>query len=245
MNRILFEPDEIGPDCRCTFGGVRAEHVRAILHGTVGQSLKTGVVGGAVGTSVIEAVTPESVTVLCRHDRAALPAWCDLMLAPPRPRVLKRLLPQLATLGIGRLHLVGAAKVEKAFWGAQLLKPALYRPLLIEGLMQGAVATALPEIVQIRNFARWMEDGFEASFAGQDFRIAAHPQTAAENENDPAVSTAPNSRPVFAVGPEGGWTDAETALLSAHGFRLCTLGPRILKTETAVVALLSRFMPLR
>ena len=57
MNRILFEASEISNGC-ATFGGVRAEHVLNVLHGEVGQMLKTGVVNGRVGTSRIEAIEP-------------------------------------------------------------------------------------------------------------------------------------------------------------------------------------------
>lgn len=261
MNRILFEPAEIGPDCRAVFGGVRAEHVRTVLKGTVGQILKTGVIGGEIGQSVIEAISQESVTVQCTHDRPPLPPWCDLVLAPPRPRAMKRLLPHLATIGVRRVFLVGAEKVEKAFWGAQLLKPEIYRPLLVEGLMQGAVSTEPPEIRQVRNFKRWLDSGdFERDFPEQDKRIVAHPYsmgTVPEGTvgTDPegivgtvpegAVGTDPGNMgtvPVFAIGPEGGWTDAEVAMLEAHGFTRYALGSRILKTETAAIALLSRFL---
>ena len=241
MNRILLEPNEIGADGRAVLCGVRAEHVRSVLHGTAGQPLKTGVLGGAVGVSVIEAVTPTSVAVRCVHDQAPLPPWCDLVLAPPRPRVLKRLLPQLATLGVRRLFLVGAEKVEKAFWGAQLLKPEIYRPLLTEGLMQGAVSTQPPEIHLEKRFAKWVSDGdFEKDFENQPFRMVAHPG----NISTLATFSIPSSGtvPVFAIGPEGGWTDSEVVLLEAHGFVRHSLGPRILKTETATIALLSRFM---
>ena len=237
MNRILLEPNEIGAEDRAVLGGVRAEHVRSVLHGTVGQPLKTGVVGGKIGVSVIEAVTPTEIVVRCVHDQAPLPPWCDLVLAPPRPRVMKRLLPQLATLGVRRLFLVGAEKVEKAFWGAQLLKPEIYRPLLIEGLMQGAVSTQLPEIHQEKRFAKWLSDGdFAKNFENQPFRVVAHPPLPG------TVPTASGTVPVFAIGPEGGWTDGEVALLEAQGFVRHSLGPRILKTETATIALLSRFM---
>ena len=251
MNRILLEPNEIGAENRAVLGGVRAEHVRSVLHGTVGQPLKTGVVGGKVGVSVIEAVTPTSVAVRCVHDQVSLQPWCDLVLAPPRPRVLKRLLPQLATLGVRRLFLVGAEKVEKAFWGAQLLKPEIYRPLLIEGLMQGAVSTQLPEIHQEKRFLKWLSDGdFAKNFEYQLFRIVAHPPL--PGTVPPVSGTVPTASgtvptvlgtvPVFAIGPEGGWTDQEVALLEAQGFVRHSLGPRILKTETATIALLSRFM---
>ena len=238
MNRILFEESELAADGRATFCGVRAEHVRTILHGEVGQALKTGVVDGPIGTGVIERIDGETVTVRCVHDREALPPWIDLILAPPRPRVMKRLLPQLAAMGVGRLVLVGAAKVEKAFWGAQLLKEEVYRPLLVDGLMQ-AGTTALPTIQLERGFGRWLEGGrFEEQFAGQSDRIVAHPDPQATNH---APRT--TSRPVLAIGPEGGWTDDEVVRLEAHGFRRMSLGPRILRTDTATIALLARLMP--
>ena len=267
MNRILFNAEELDADGRATFGGVRAEHVLTVLHGEVGQTLKTGVVNGPIGTGVIERIDGEMVTVKCVHDREAPPPWIDLILAPPRPRAMKRLLPQLAAMGVGRIVLVGAAKVEKAFWGAQLLKEAIYRPLLVDGLMQ-AGTTALPTIQIERAFGRWLEGGrFEEQFGGQKDRIVAHPSSISKVDNDP---NAPNDlndpndpndlndlndpndpkglksamdRPIIAIGPEGGWTDDEVARLEAHGFRRMSLGPRILRTDTATIALLARLMP--
>ncbi len=242
MNRILFEASELDADGRATFGGVRAEHVRTILHGEVGQPLKTGVVNGPIGTGVIERIDGETVTVRCVHDREALPPWIDLILAPPRPRVMKRLLPQLAAMGVGRIVLVGAAKVEKAFWGAQLLKEEVYRPLLVDGLMQ-AGTTALPTIQIERAFGRWLEDGrFEEQFAGQQVRIVAHPDLQSTSHEPRTTSHEPlaTNRQLLAIGPEGGWTDDEVARLEAHEFRRMSLGPRILRTDTATIALLAR-----
>ena len=173
MNRIIFEKAEIAEDGTATFGGARAEHVLAVLHGTVGQMLKTGVVDGPVGTSIIEAITrlppdpatglPQGrITVRTSHAAAPIPPWIDLILAPPRPRAFKRLLPQLAALGIRRIVLVGAEKVEKAFWGAQVLKPEIYRPLFLDGLMQAGV-TAMPELSIEKSFRRYALNGHLAS----------------------------------------------------------------------------------
>jgi len=255
MNRILFNADELDADGHATFGGVRAEHVLTILHGEVGQTLKTGVVDGLIGMGVIERIEGEMVTVKCVHDREAPPPWIDLVLAPPRPRAMKRLLPQLAAMGVGRIVLVGAAKVEKAFWGAQLLKEEIYRPLLVDGLMQ-AGTTALPTIQIERAFGRWLEGGrFEEQFGGQNDRIVAHPSGISKVDKvlndvkDPKDLKDPNDlksamgRPVLAIGPEGGWTDDEVSRLEAHGFRRMSLGPRILRTDTATIALLARLMP--
>ena len=110
MNRIPFEKSEI-VDGLATFGGERAEHVLSFLHGEVGQALKTGEVDGPIGTSVIERIDGRTVTVRVSHGEPSLAPWCDIVLAPPRPRAMKRLMPQLATLGAGRIFLVGAKKV--------------------------------------------------------------------------------------------------------------------------------------
>ena len=63
MNRILFEKDEIVSGI-ATFGGARAEHVMNVLHGEIGQRLKTGEINGPIGTSVISGISrlPSSVS---------------------------------------------------------------------------------------------------------------------------------------------------------------------------------------
>ena len=242
MNRILFESGEIA-DGIATFGGERAAHVLEVLHGEVGQTLKTGEVDGKIGTSEIVEITrgagdqgPVIRAKVC-HDRESLRPWVDVVLAPPRPRVMKRLLPQLAAMGVGRIVLVGAKKVEKDFWGATLLKEENYRPLLIDGLMQ-AGTSILPELVCRRAFRRFVADELDAMFPASR-RIVAHPHRG-EGTKGAEGSKGAAGRPLLAVGPEGGWTDDEVELLEAKGFRRYSLGPRILRTDTAVIALLAR-----
>ena len=258
MNRILFDLGEIH-DGRVTFSDVRAEHVLTVLHGEVGQTLKTGVLDGPIGTSVIERIEGGAVTVRCTHETPSLPPWIDLILAPPRPRVMKRLLPQLASLGVRRIVLVGAEKVEKAFWGAQLLKEEIYWPLLVDGLQQ-AGTTAVPTIDVFKSFKRFVENKLDLYFGGQSLRIVAHPAAAAtsaaapvnlrgqspefggQSPEFPCGARGARALPVLAVGPEGGWTDEEVVWLEGKGFARMSLGPRILRTDTALIALLSRLM---
>ena len=242
MNRILFEVAEIN-DGIAEIGDVRAEHILKILHGEIGQEIKVGVVDGRIGSGrILEVSARDSkVKISLTVEKNPLPSWCDLILAPPRPRVMKRLLPQLATLGVGRIFLVGAKKVEKDFWGATLLKEANYRPLLIDGLMQGGVATELPRLETRRNFRKFLKEEIETLFPATE-RYVAHPY-GEEAERNGGDGRGGGGRRVFAVGPEGGWTEEEVSLLEAHGFRRLSLGKRILRTDTALVALLSRFLP--
>ncbi len=228
-------------DGLAVFSGVRAAHVMTVLHGEVGQVLKTGEVDGLIGTSEILGIQKDgadawTITARVSHTEASLAPWVDLILAPPRPRVMKRLLPQLASLGVGRIILVGAKKVEKDFWGATLLKPENYRPLLIDGLMQAGTST-LPTLEIRRNFRKFLEDELDGMFPSSE-RLLAHPYGDGRLGGD--ASPDPSARLLLAVGPEGGWTEDELARLEAKGFRRYSLGKRILRTDTAVVALLAR-----
>ena len=247
MNRILFETDEIR-DGIATFGGERAEHVLNVLHGEVGQILKTGEIDGLIGTSEIlsieqsEQSNNHKISVRCTHDQRSIAPWIDLILAPPRPRVMKRLLPQLATMGVGRIFLVGAKKVEKDFWGATLLKPENYRPLLIDGLMQ-AGTSILPTLETRRNFRKFVKEELDTLFPNSS-RIIAHPygDLAFSKFETTTVDLDLRPRPLLAIGPEGGWTDDEVSLLEEHGFARYSLGSRILRTDTATIALLAQLM---
>ena len=262
MNRVLLESAEIAEGV-ATFGGARAEHVRNVLHGTVGQVIRTGELNGKIGTGEIVEITERQVTVRIRHTDEPLGPWVDLILAPPRPRILKRLLPQLATLGVGRIFLVGAQKVEKDFWGATLLKEENYRPLFVDGLMQGCVSSLLPTVETRRNFRRFVADELDALFPTAT-RLVAHPYAVEAKPSDCGrdrpvppekggfgedAGGTRLSRPgldgrlLLAIGPEGGWTDEEVELLEAHGFVRHSLGARILRTDTATLALLARLMP--
>jgi len=249
MNRILFEKDEIVNGV-VTFGGVRAEHVLNVLHGEVGQILKTGEVNGPIGTSEIvgiddggplDSCNGPRITVRVSHGETSLAPWVDVILAPPRPRVMKRLLPQMAAMGVGRIILVGAEKVEKDFWGATLLKEENYRPLLIDGLMQCGTSI-LPTIETWKSFNRYMREGLPAMT--HQTRIIAHPYES-ESKEKSTLGLRPvsmDSRVLLAIGPEGGWTDAEVEKLEQAGFIRYSLGARILRTDTATIALLAQLM---
>ena len=254
MNRILFEKSEIR-DGIATFGGERAEHVMNVLHGEVGQVLKTGEIDGPIGTSEILSIEQSNnfqIAVRCSHTEKSILPWVDLILAPPRPRVMKRLLPQLASLGVGRIFLVGAKKVEKDFWGATLLKPENYRPLLIDGLMQ-AGTSILPALETRRNFRKFVREELDTLWP-ESKRIVAHPYTVPDASSRRGAVTAYSlasastrgrvgyDNLLLAIGPEGGWTDEEVALLEEHGFSRYSLGSRILRTDTATVALLAQLM---
>jgi RsmE family RNA methyltransferase len=239
MNRILFEKSEI-TDGVAEFSGERAAHIVEVLHSEVGDTVKTGELDGKIGTGVVKKIeSVESkdgngyvIRLELSHTGESLQPWADLILAPPRPRVFKRLLPQLAAMGVGDIVLVGAKKVEKAFWGATVLKEENYRPLLVDGLMQSGT-TIVPRLELRRNFVRFIREELDSLYPDST-RIVAHPY------NAEPIGEPPQGRLLIAIGPEGGWTDEEVELLKSKGFQCRSLGGRILRTDTATIALLAK-----
>ena len=235
MNRILFEPEELLPDGSVVLTDARAQHIRSVLRGAPGRVIKSGTVNGLAGTSRIADLTEDRVRLVPTHAEPAAEPWFDLLLAVPRPKVLKRLWPQLAALGVGRIVLLNAYKVEKFYFSSQWLDPAHYRPLLIEGLTQ-AGTTRLPEVEICPRFKPFVEDELDSRFAGS-LRLLAHPGPRSSFAEVRAACE--EARPLLAVGPEGGWTDYERDALQARGFRVFSLGERTLRKDTACIALIS------
>ncbi len=232
MNRILFDADEIRADGTVELCGAIAGHVLKVLRAEVGSTLKTGTVDGLAGMSRVVAVAGRSVTLAPDHQTATPDPWLDLLLAVPRPKVLKRLWAQLAALGVGRIVLINARRVEKCYFDSHWVDPVSYRPLLLEGLMQAGL-TKMPEVLVRRRFKPFVEDELDVLFPSA-CRLVAHPgvrtQSCGNNQS---------GRPLLAVGPEGGWSGYELDLLRTCGFRDFSLGERILRTDTACIALIA------
>lgn len=234
MNRILFEPEEIAPDGTVTLAGdERASHILRVLGAKPGQVLRTGTINGRAGTSLVLEADERAVRLRAEHSQELPEPWLDLLLAAPRPKALKRLWPQLAALGVGRVVVINAAKVEKCYFSSQWLDPRHVRPLLVEGLMQ-AGTTRLPDVLVRPRFKPFVEDELDELFSGQS-KLLAHPGPRTERLDGEALGR----RPVLAVGPEGGWTEYELRMLRGRGFAPFSLGGRTLRTDTACVALVS------
>jgi RsmE family RNA methyltransferase len=174
---------------------------------------------------------------LCCTFEAAIPPRprVDVLLALPRPKVMRRLWAQLAAIGVGRIILTNAERVERNYFDTHVLDPDCYRPLLIEGLQQ-ARDTRLPEVSIHRQFKVLVEDNLDALFrCGR--RFVADP--AATTAVTDAMQQRCDERVLLAIGPEGGWNAFELNLLVRHGFQPVGIGARTLRTDTACIALLS------
>jgi RsmE family RNA methyltransferase len=235
MNLILLESGELDADRTVTLGDGRATHLLEVLKVSPGQAVRVGVLDGPAGLATVTAIADRRVSMQCRfEDGIAGRPPVDLLLALPRPKVLRRLWAQLAALGVGRIMLTNAARVERPYFDTHVIEPAGYRPLLIEGLQQ-ARDTRLPEVSIHRQF-RILVEGHLDTLSPDCLRVVADPSATTGVRE--VLAGRPGRRVLVAVGPEGGWNAFELALLESHGFERVGLGPRTLRVDTACLALL-------
>ncbi|HJW33306.1 MAG TPA: 16S rRNA (uracil(1498)-N(3))-methyltransferase [Holophagaceae bacterium] len=233
MNLLILEAgDLIAPD-RARVTGRRLVHAREILKAQGGTTLRAGLLGGAMGRAQVAKLDEEGLELALAWDEAP-PAKLPLtlLLALPRPKVLNRVLASAASLGVARLVLLNAWKVEKAYWKSPRMEPANLREQLILGLEQ-ARDTALPDLQVERLFKPFVEDRLPHLLAGATGFVA----DPTGEEPCPRGLSGPT---VLAVGPEGGWIPSELESLRRAGLRGIHLGPRILRTETALASLIGR-----
>jgi RsmE family RNA methyltransferase len=243
MNVLLLEPGElddrgraqvVAPD-RARVIDRRLTHVRTVHRAGVGDTLRVGVIGGRLGRATIVRLDAGGLELDVRleHDPPA-PLPLALVLALPRPKVVRRVLQGIAALGVKRVVLVGAWRVERSYWESPRLDAAAIRDDLVLGLEQSG-DTVLPEVALRRRFRPFVEDELPA-LAAKTRKLVAHPEADA---GCPRAVAAPIT---LAIGPDGGFNAFEVELLATAGFEPVSLGPRVLRVEHAVPALVGRLL---
>ncbi len=229
---LLYPEDLVAPDRACLTGR-RLLHVREVHRAKVGEDLVVGLLNGNMGKGRVLRLDDGLLDLALSLDQAP-PAKLPLTLvvALPRPKVLNRVVAAAASLGTARIVLLNAWKVEKAYWSSPKLQPESLRQQLFLGLEQ-ARDTVLPELRLARLFRPFVEDELPGLLGGGT-GLLAHPGTDAA----PSSLLMPLT---LAIGPEGGWIEAEVQSLVNAGMRPLDLGPRILRTETALAALVGKF----
>jgi len=233
VNLLLLEEADFVSADRVVLADRRFTHMQDIHRVAVGDTLRVGRINGLMGKATVQRLEPHEAELEVSFDQqppAKLPL--TLVLAVPRPKMLRRLFQTVATLGVPRLILLNSYKVEKSFWQTPFLNPESIRENLILGLEQ-ARDTVLPEVIIEKRFKAFVEDRLPA-IADGTLGLVGHPGPY------PACPRAVEQPVTLAIGPEGGWIPYEVDLLGKAGLAPVQLGDRILRVETAVTALLSR-----
>jgi 16S rRNA (uracil1498-N3)-methyltransferase len=239
VNLLLLDAAELGEDSVFSLADRRARHLRDVLEVTVGSTVRTGIVGGDLGTATVTAVDGDSVTLRFATEKPApLPLPIDLVLAIPRPKVITRTIEIAASFGVRRIDLTNAWRVDKSYLGSPRLAPDALAFAARFGAEQGAT-THIPPIHIHDRFMAMLEARFSDAHQ-PPLRLVAHPGA------PPLEQVVTDASPLaLAIGPEGGWIERELETLDARGFKRVSLGDPILRVEAAVASALGQLSLLR
>jgi 16S rRNA (uracil1498-N3)-methyltransferase len=217
---------------RALMEGEAAHHLGRVLRAQPGQVYELSD-GTQVWLGRIDVVTRDRVEFALTEQVAAGGDEFEitLLLSVVKFDAFEWALEKATELGVARVVPLGAARSEKALVAAAAKRAERWRRILVESSQQSR-RVKVPELEAVRK----PEAAFSST--GGELRILLSESPEAATLRD-CLDGSSSRDAVLAIGPEGGWTDWEFAAARAAGFREASLGKRILRTETAVVAALA------
>ena len=232
MNIILLAPEDWLDESTVCLDDRRHEHIRGVLKAEIDDALRVGLLGGLRGMGTVIKLSDERTHLQVDLVDPPLPRHpCDLILALPRPKMLRRVFRTAAEMGVAHLYLINSARVEKSYWQSPLLQPDRIDAALTAGL-ERAGDTVLPQVHLHRGFKPFVEDQLPELIGSSGCWIA-HPGA-------PEALATQSQEGLIMLGPEGGFVPYEVELAKSMGARPARLSDRILSVDTAVTAALSQ-----
>jgi RsmE family RNA methyltransferase len=255
MNLILLSDSDFITPHRVRLSGRRFVHIKDILKAECAKTLTVGKINGLMGQGTVVSKTNDTIELEVKLDGKPPQALAlTLVLALPRPPMLKRILFSSAQLGVKKIIILNFNRVEKSLWNSSSLKPQAITEQLVLGLEQ-AKDTVMPEVILKKRFKPFVEDELPALIKGK-LALVAHPDKKFMSFTPPLAPPTrggesnvlfpsplrgglgrgnhPDKHIILIIGPEGGIIDYEIELLKAAGCQAIDLGPRILRTETVL-----------
>ena len=232
MNLLLIDPTDINNN-QAVICETKSWHILNILKLETGDKIRVGIINGEIGTGKILSTASGRVTIeIDCSIKAPRHPEIQLILAMPRPKVLRRILKCISSTGIKNIYLINCLKVEKSYWQTPLLAQENVNKALVSGLEQ-SVDTILPKIHLRKLFKPFVEDEL-SRIAQSTEKLIAHPTA-----KNPCPASVKNSMTIV-IGPEGGFSEYEVAKFEEIDFMRVNIGQRILSVETAVPFILGR-----
>jgi 16S rRNA (uracil1498-N3)-methyltransferase len=222
---------QTGRPTHAALTGGQAAHLARVLRAQPGQDFDV-VAKGFLHRAEITAVSDTEVKFVLHEELeadAALPI--HLLLAIFKFDHFEWAIEKATELGVARITPILARRTEKHLTLAAPKRAERWRRIALESSKQSR-RTDIPEIADPTPLPAALTHESAPlrillSEAEQSLTL-----TAALNQQ-PATS---NQQLALAIGPEGGWTPEEMAAFTTHAWTHVTLGPRILRAETAAIA---------
>ncbi len=224
-------------EATATIAGAQAEHMARVLRAQPGVEVDV-VAGGRVFHAEVVAVTPDEVRFNLLAELEADPALpLSMVLSIYKFDHMEWAIEKATELGVAAIHPVIARRTEKHLGLAAGKRVERWRRIAHEAAQQSRRSDVplIADPVSLSQRVRTEAGGVRIVLAEQER------STTLRNLVEGSLGAADNELPEFeiAIGPEGGWAPEEAALFDSNGWRAASLGPRILRAETAAIAALS------
>ena len=223
----LYSPETAHPT-HASLTGDQAAHLARVLRAAPGQIFDV-VAAGFLHRAEITSVSPERVDFVLQEELesdSALPL--HLYLAVFKFDHFEWAIEKATELGVARITPILARRTEKHLAQAAAKRAERWRRIAHEAAQQSR-RTSVPTIAEPAP----LKLALEAGSASARILLSETEQTLSLSQ---ALKRASPDDLALAIGPEGGWTADEMALFTLHHWTHVTLGPRILRAETAAIA---------
>ena len=232
MNIVLLDPRQTESEIWSITSKRQLEHLKQHVDVKVGDTLKVGIREGKRYLTEVVEVTEQAIKLKAVKEEAVpVKLAVTLIVAMPRPKVLRRLIMDSVTLGVEKIILLHSYRVDKSYWQTPFLQQLDQYVTL--GLEQ-AGDTIAPKIEIYKRFKPFVEDVLPDLITAECPAYVAHPYA------DLKMPFAIDHPCTIVIGPEGGFIPYEVDLLIKNGCQAVSLGNRIIRTETVIPYVLGR-----
>lgn len=227
MNICLFKQEELNQPL--SIKDERGEHIIKILHKKEGDTFSAGVINGMAGTATINKIEEKQIYFNFKPETEGKPLYpLKMIIGFPRPIQLKRLLRDIAALGVCEVHLTGTELGEKSYMQSNLVEHGTTYQMLVDGTVQAA-STHVPELFLHKTLPECLK-----SLQEDALNLCLDNINPTGSLMDVMQKNAAETKMVIAaIGSERGWTQHERELLEQAGYLRVGMGPRVMRTETA------------
>ncbi len=220
-------------EATATLEGAQAEHMARVLRAQPGMEADV-VAGGRVYHAEVAAVTPREVRFNLIAEVEAEPALpVTLVMAVYKFDRMEWAIEKVTELGAECIQPVIARRSEKHLAQAAAGRVERWRRLALEASKQARRSDVLriEDPLALKTAVQGDAQALRLVLAEQERSTTLH------HALSEALNAAGDDVPAIriAVGPEGGWTAEEEALFDAENWKPVSLGPRILRAETAAI----------
>lgn len=217
---------------RAVMHGDAAHHLGRVLRGQAGQLYELSD-GSSAWLARIEDVSRDRIEFALVEQLPSYIPELDttLLLSIVKFDAFEWALEKATELGVSRIIPLASARSEKALLVAAAKRAERWKKILLESSQQ-CRRLRLPALEPLAQ----PQAAFAAEKSGVRILLSESPEALPLKR---ILADTRSATATLAIGPEGGWTDAEFAAARSAGFQEASLGKLILRTETAVVASLS------